>query len=1142
MIKSPIIIVGYYGFRVSLFYSPWHYSPAAIASAAHLYNFSGADIAQASILEIGCRNGDNLLRHAALYPESTCVGVDIDPERIAAGVAQLNERSLENIHLYCLGLADLLSVEVGKFDYIILPAMYSLLDDASRDALVDWCERQLGERGVIAVKWNTQPGARANKILQQAIAFHTRHAQTEEAWLSGAKAMLSFMEMADLEGGLKEQVAQTLLLSDTELLAQYLEESNDASLLTEFVARAGANRLRMLGDVVPQYEMSQRYGRQIDSLTQAVSMGKDRTQLQQYLDFAVQRSERFSLLVSEKTAAPVSDLPDLNQLASMHWAASYAATDDENQRITRYGDRVDTSNPDIRRVLDWLAAAWPRSLSTEQLIHLALEPEKPEQTRETILEALRELYLNNPPLLYVSVFPSPYNIDRWEKLTLNCTFSEQEVPGGAFCARTNGWGERLALKREEFDLYEKGLKIESVQDAKTAVELAGKGLISGSPLAWTRLWQRIMGCGDNALLEGCLTSYLLAITPAERGGMLTAAEERVITSAKLPDTVNVKKARQAEALLASGFTSQAKEKVCELLEENPQDARFLTLAADTFKKCGDYDQALKITGRRLSIDGSYISKLEQLGFILTQRAEGSITAKLLWQYLIKHDGKGSIYWQSLSAFYNADRRSRVEEYCLSRAIALKESNAVSMLRLATLLSHIGRMAEAKALCEKTLALPIKGIDRAAAQAMYLFILSHDSAMSAQEKFLQHLEYGRLATRWAQSVSRPWKALSRDAGRQKIRIGFVSGDLNDHPVHLFVYPVWQAINRERYELYVYATGKQDAVANLYRESATLYRDVKTLSEHELAGQIANDGIDVLIDLSGYTNGNRLLTFALKPAPVQMSWIGFVGTTGLQEMDYYVLIDGLAAPGELDDVFTEKLISLPAAKLFEYSPLAPAVNGLPALKNGYLTLGSFNRPQKITAEILDCWAKILIALPNARLLFGFMADDAMIAHYGEEMTRRGVNLAQLEFRTRRSFVDYLAMHNEVDILLDSHPYSAGTTAQHSVWMGVPLVTAIEGSPVSRTAALAMRMLGLDEFVTTSLDEYAQKVIELNDRYNDLNTLRLTMRERIQRREKSHSHNACYFEKMIDTVWARHVNGEAPTPLFIEDEHRWDDRHAI
>jgi predicted O-linked N-acetylglucosamine transferase (SPINDLY family) len=423
--------------------------------------------------------------------------------------------------------------------------------------------------------------------------------------------------------------------------------------------------------------------------------------------------------------------------------------------------------------------------------------------------------------------------------------------------------------------------------------------------------------------------------------------------------------------------------------------------------------------------------------------------------------------------------------------------------------------------------------------MYLFIISHDPVMSATEKFHEHVQFGELARRWAAGIIQPKSKATREAERQKIRLGFVSGDFNSHPVHSFIFPVWQAIDRSRYELYAYATGKVDAITESYKTSATKYRYVPSLSEHELAAQIAEDSIDVLIDLSGFTNGNRLLTFALKPAPVQMSWIGFVGTTGLQEMDYYIAHDGLMQPGELDSVFTEKLISLPSAKIFEYAASAPERVELPALKNGYLTLGNFNRPQKLTAAILDCWAKILVALPNARLLFGFMADENMTEHYAQEMTSRGVKREQLDFRTKQNFHGYMAMHNEVDILLDSHPYSAGTTAQYASWMGVPIITAPEGSAVSRTSAATMRTFALDEFVVANLDEYVQKVIELNDRYDHLNTIRLSMRERIIQREKSHSHNAYYFEKMIDTVWQRHLNGEQPEPLFIEDEHRWDEK---
>ncbi len=1100
-----------------------------------MYHFPCADISHASILEIGCRSGDNLLRQAEVYPQSTCVGVDIDPDRIAVGVAQVEKKRLANIHLYCMGLGDLLSIDVGKFDFIILPSIYSLLDPTSRSALLSWCEGQLSERGVIAVRWNTQPGARANRILQQAIAFHTRYAQTEQAWLTSARAMLSFMDMSDPDGSLKEQVAQTLHLTDAELLAQYLEENNDASLLTEFTANISASQLRMIGEVIPQYEMASHYGSKIESLIQAVSTGKDRTQIQQYLDFAVQRSERFSLLISQRTSQHTNDCPDLNQLASLHWAASYAVTSDENQRITRFSDKVDTSHPDIRRILDWLSAAWPRSLSSEQIIQHTFEPEKPEQHREIILNALQALYLNKPPLLYVSAFPSPYNTDSCDKLKLNCTFSEEEVAGGSYCARTNWWGERLAFKREEFALYQNGLRIDNEQDARIAIELAGKGLLSGSALCWTRFWQGILGQSSNAMLEGCLRSYLLAISPVERGGMLTASEERTITTVKPKETVNVKKARKIEELMLTGYYAQAKEATADLLATHPEDSVFLMLAADVYRNAGDVEGAINLVSQRLSKDGQYLNVLSKLGMMLVKRSEQSPTAKLIFQHLLKMNQANSGLWGCLSAFYHATQNVALEEHCLLTAIEHNQGSSTVLMRLAMLYSHTDRLEEAKALCLRSLALHVDGLDRLQIQGLYLFLLSHDPVLSAEEKFREHVEYGKLASRWAQTLLKGKIKKVRDSGRVKLRLGFVSGDLNSHPVHSFLYPVWQAIDRQRYELYAYGTGKCDAVTDLYRSSAAVYRQVDGLGWHELALQIEQDEIDILIDLSGYTSGHRLPTFALKPAPVQMSWIGFVGTTGLQEMDYYIMGDGLAKPGELDAVYTEKLISLPSAKIFEYSPLAPAVNELPALKNGYLTLGSFNRPQKLTAEILDCWASILMALPQARLLFGFMLDEKMSAHYAREMARRGISDDRLDFRTKQEFIGYQQLHNEVDLLLDAHPYSAGTTAHHALWMGVPLVTAIEGSPVSRTAAVALKMFGLEEFVTSNLKEYAQKVIDLNTRYEHLNSLRLSMRERILRREKSHTHNACYFEKMIDAVWQRHLNGEPPVPLFIEDEYR-------
>ena len=1118
-------------------YTSWHHSPAAIAAAARLYTFSVADISTAAILEIGCGNGANLIRHATIYPQSTCVGVDIDAQRIEAAQNNARQAKLNNLHLYCLGLQDLLSIDVGRFDYIIIPAMYTLLDNSARSALINWCQRQLSDSGVIAVRWNTLPGARSQKVLQQAIAFHCATAQSEQAWLTSARAMLSFMAMADASMDVKEAAAAAQKLGDAELLAQYLEEDQDACLLSDFAQRVDAERLQLLGDVVPQSELAAHYGAQIALLHQTVAAGSSALQAQQYLDFAVQRSERFSLLISGKSAHPFRHRPDLSQLMTMHWAASCALTGDENQRITRYGERVNTSNPDIRRLFDWLSAAWPRSLSTEQLIELTREPENPAEHREKMVAALEELYLNNPPSLYLSVAASPYNTASAE-LKLICDFSDREVAGGTYCARTNWWGERLAFKREEYAAWQRGQVADNPQDGKTLIELAGKGLMSGSALSWVHFWQGIFACGDRTLVEGGMRAFLLATSAEERGGLLTAGMERSLRALKPRVSVNPKKAAKAQQLLNAGHIQQAREDIAGLLIAHPTDSTLLMLAAAACNKAGDNETALTLLARRVGQGGDVHSVLNSLARVLTSLEGKSSAARLLFQHLLKRDDKNGERWLDLSGCYNAIDDKIREEQCLQASLKHDASNSTSLLRLATLFSHTSRMEEAKALCLRALALPMSAINRLNSHALYLFLLSHDAVLSAQEKFHAHVDFGVLASQWAQSTMLAPSAKTPAGGRDKIRIGFVSGDLRGHPVHHFIYPVWHSINRDRFELYAYATGREDRITQQYRESATLFRSVAALSALELAQQIASDNIDVLIDLSGFTEGNRLLTFALKPAALQMSWIGFVGTTGLQQMDYYIAHDHLMAPGELDAIFTEKLVSLPSAKIFEYSAVAPEVSELPALKNGYLTLGNFNRPQKLTPAILDCWANILRALPHARLLFAYMNDERMSDGYRLEMTRRGVKPEQLDFRMKQSFADYLAMHNEVDILLDSHPYSAGTTAQHASWMGVPLVTTTEGSAVSRTTAATMKTFNLGEFVTASLDEYAAKVIELDRRYDDLSAIRQSLRARIKQREASHSHNAYYFEKMIETVWQRHLAGEAPSPLFIEDQHRWDE----
>ena len=337
--------------------------------------------------------------------------------------------------------------------------------------------------------------------------------------------------------------------------------------------------------------------------------------------------------------------------------------------------------------------------------------------------------------------------------------------------------------------------------------------------------------------------------------------------------------------------------------------------------------------------------------------------------------------------------------------------------------------------------------------------------------------------------------SRDPDRC-LQIGIVSGDLRDHAVAYLIEPLvtrWAAYpSLSLHAYYNYPT--EDVVTKRLRRHFKQWHDIENLSDAKLAERINADGIDILIDLSGHTAEHRLLTFARKPAPVQASWMGYPGTTGLEAMDYYLTDRYFLPPGKFDSQFTEKLVHLPASGTFLPDKNAPPLNALPALSKGYVTFGSFNRLNKLTPSAIALWGGILRALPDARMLVGGMPKegeyDALIAWFARE----GIVRDRLSFHSRGPVHAYLALHHQVDICLDTFPYTGGTTTNHALWMGVPTLTLAGQTPPGRQGAAILGRLGLDRFIAEDVADFQQRALSWAGDLEALAAVRAGMRDRI------------------------------------------------
>ena len=472
---------------------------------------------------------------------------------------------------------------------------------------------------------------------------------------------------------------------------------------------------------------------------------------------------------------------------------------------------------------------------------------------------------------------------------------------------------------------------------------------------------------------------------------------------------------------------------------------------------------------------------------------------------------------------------------LSQAVRIDPQFAPAYAHFAHLYELQGRYSEVEASLRSAMALRTQ--DSSSSEVLQhttlLFMLSHNPALDADSLFAEHCRVGshlegKLRAAW------PRHPNVKDPER-RLKIGFVSADFRNHAVATFIEPVLAELQkRPALELYGYYNHEsEDHVTLRLRGYFAHWRPIFPLSDLELTKQIMDDRIDILLDLSGHTSLNRLRAFAHKPAPLQISWIGYPGTTGLRAMDYYLAERHFLPPGVFDRHFTEKLVSLPAGAPFRPDEFASPIRELPALRAGHLAFGSFNRMGKINAATVGLWSQLLRALPEAKMLVaGIPTDGGRNQRLAGWFAAEGIALDRLRFHERCPMDAYLALHHEVDICLDTIPYSGGTTSYHAYWMGVPTLTVAGATPASRQGAAIMSQVGLDSFVAKDAADFVAKGVDWAGRLTELSEVRLSLRERWQQspiREPDVIADSLY--RAFRHMWSRWCAGLPCEPFEID-----------
>ncbi len=437
---------------------------------------------------------------------------------------------------------------------------------------------------------------------------------------------------------------------------------------------------------------------------------------------------------------------------------------------------------------------------------------------------------------------------------------------------------------------------------------------------------------------------------------------------------------------------------------------------------------------------------------------------------------GSVYAGYLSAraaFLQGSRRAVAES--LESLLAEKRTIApVYQEKIYNLLGQCYRFfgeCEKSAQCYRKAAQAADSLElKALEYSDYLFNCHYLPAGIAEKRRQRAAGYDALFRDVPRFLPR-WRTAEK-----KIRLGYISPDFRNHVVLRFCYVLLTRYDRERFEVFAYANCPEDAYSQKLAEKADAWRNIRSLSAEEAARLIYEDGVDILVDLAGHTRGNSLPVLAYKPAPVQVSGIGYFASTGLSAVDYFIgdpYLDDALTAGE----FTEKMLLLPASH-FCYTPLGkePLPAEAPCQRNGYVTFGSFNNFSKVNDEVLLVWRDILRAVPGSRLLLKagiFDYEDGRSA-VRDRLARLGFDSERVE--TRGETREYLNEYADVDIALDTFPYPGGGTTCDALYMGVPVVTLVDDSHGGRFGASLLHNIGLGELVTASREDYVARAVGL------------------------------------------------------------------
>jgi protein O-GlcNAc transferase len=425
-----------------------------------------------------------------------------------------------------------------------------------------------------------------------------------------------------------------------------------------------------------------------------------------------------------------------------------------------------------------------------------------------------------------------------------------------------------------------------------------------------------------------------------------------------------------------------------------------------------------------------------------------------------------------------------------RAVAIEPSSINARSNMGQALLNFGRIEEAIETFRQVKDVAFVGDN-------LLLAIRYGSNPDSQQIFEEHRRWDR---KFAQPLAAEIQPHLNDRNPdRRLRIGYVSSDFKLHSVSFFLENLLTSHDPREVEVFAYADVPQsDAVTRRLQQSIHQWRPISGKSDQEVAKTIRQDGIDILVDLAGHTSGNRLLVFARKPAPIQITYLGYPDTTGMAVMDYRMTDAHADPPGTTEKYHSEKLLRLPRTFAgYRPSAEAPDVSPLPAPADGTVTFASFTNLAKLPPILLDCWAEILLLIPTSKLLIaaGGLQSSNLQKEIRARFETKGIDPTRLELMGKKPLREYFALHHRADVYLDTFPVNGHTVTCHALWMGLPVITLAGEVHCQRLGASVLSNLGMGELIAKSPADYVQIAKRLAGDISILKEFKSGLRDRMK-----------------------------------------------